>query len=187
MSLRVVDPAHSNTHWQLEDLTRRIQAQEDIEAIKQLRARYCLNVDEANWSAMGDLFAEDAVWDGGPFGRHAGRAAIQKFFDELPRALAFAVHYVMNPIIELQGEDRATGIWYLLEPCTMREGNQAVWGTGRYDEEYTKLTLPSAVVKRQLGHPWTGEWKFQRVKLTPGIWTPYAEGWVNKRSILDDK
>lgn len=185
MSLRVVDPQHSNTHWQLEELTRRIQAQEDIEAIKQLRVRYCLCVDTRDWDAMADLFVDDAIWDGGPFGRYEGRPAIREFLQSLPRMLAFSLHYVMNPIIELAGEDRATGVWYLFEPCTMVEGNEAIWGTGRYEERYVKVVLPSSVVKRQLGQPWAGEWKFQEVKLIPGVWTPFSQGWVKKRSVLE--
>ena len=185
MSLRVVDPAHSNTHWQLEELARKVQEQEDIESIKQLRVRYCLYVDTQDWAAMANLFVEDAVWDGGPFGRYEGRAKIEEFLRGLPRTLAFSLHYVMNPIVELQGEERATGVWYVLELCTMVEGNQAVWGTGRYEEQYVKEVLPSSVVKRKLGQPWKGEWKFQEVKLILGVWTPFDQGWAKKRSILE--
>ena len=52
--------------------------------------------------------------------------------------LHFAIHYVMNPIIEVDG-DRATGIWYLLEPCTFAKGKQAAQAPLRYDEEYVKV------------------------------------------------
>lgn len=151
----------------LEDLERRLRVLEDIEAIKKLKVRYCLHVDERNEDTWASLFTEDAVWDGGNFGRYEGREAIRRFFRSIPEMLAFAVHYVMNPLIEVQGE-RATGRWYLLEPCSFVEGDQAVWGAARYEEEYVKER---------------GEWKFKEVKLISWFWTPYEQGWVKKKFV----
>jgi ketosteroid isomerase-like protein len=153
----------------LEDLARQIQKQEDIEAIKQLKGRYCLRVDTHDWDGVAELFTEDAVWDGKGVGRYEGREAIRLFFHNLPQMLSFALHYVMNPIITVNG-DSATGSWYLLEPCTMVAGNQAVWGTARYEEEYVRVG---------------GTWKFKTVRLLPVFWTPFEQGWVKKRSVLE--
>ena len=153
----------------LEMLAQRIQEQEDIEAIKKLKAHYCLYVDTGQPDKVADLFVEGAVWDGGVVGRYEGREAIRTFLRNLPDMLSFALHYVMNPLIEVQG-DRATGHWYLLEPCTMVASKQAVWGTARYDEQYVKVD---------------GIWKFESVKLTPVFWCPYDQGWVKKPSVLD--
>jgi ketosteroid isomerase-like protein len=151
----------------LTDVERRLQALEDIEAIKKLKARYCLTVDQRDEEGFVSLFTEDAVWDGGRFGHYEGREAIRKFFCAIPDVLTFAVHYVMNPIIEVQG-DRATGQWYLLEPCTMVEGNQAVWGTARYEEEYVRVG---------------NEWRFKNLKLIPVFWSPFDQGWVKKQFV----
>jgi hypothetical protein len=153
----------------LGELEHRLQILEDVEAIKKLKARYCLAVDVREEEGFVSLFTEDAVWDGGRFGRYEGRAAIQNFFRSIPEILSFAVHYVMNPVIEVQGE-QATGRWYLLEPCTMVEGNRAVWGTAQYDEVYVKKG---------------GEWKFQQIKLIPVFWSPYDQGWVRRRFVQD--
>ena len=89
----------------LEDLERRLRVLEDIEAIKKLKARYCAYCDN-NYDADGiaALFTEDAVWDGGNFGRYEGREAIRTFFRGAPRIFPFAIHQVMNPIIEVEGE-----------------------------------------------------------------------------------
>ena len=74
----------------------------------------------------------------------------------------------MNPQIEVEG-DRATGRWYLLEPCTMLEGGeQAVWGAASYEEEYVKVK---------------GEWKMQNLVLTPSFWSPFDHGWVKQRFV----
>ncbi len=152
----------------LQELERRIQTLEDIEALRKLKARYCAYCD-AGYDAEGlaSLFTDDAVWDGGTFGRFDGRKAIYDFFAGISKTLPFALHYVMNPLIEVHG-DRATGRWYLLEPCTFAEGSQAVWGAARYEDRYLKVR---------------GEWKFQEVKLISSFWTPYEQGWARKQSV----
>ena len=43
------------------------------------------------------------------------------------------------------------------------EGNQAVWGSARYDEEYVKVD---------------GVWMFKHLTLTSHFWTPFDKGWV---------
>ena len=110
-----------------EALESRITLLEDIEAIKKLKANYCLHVDHANEEGWVSLFTEDAVWESDKFGRFEGREAIRGLFRNIPEMLHFAIHYVMNPIIEVNG-NRATGIWYLLEPCTFAKGKQATLG-----------------------------------------------------------
>jgi len=40
------------------------------------------------------------------------------------KAFPFAIHNVMNPMIEVSG-DAARGRWHLLQPLTMARGNQA--------------------------------------------------------------
>jgi ketosteroid isomerase-like protein len=152
----------------LEDLARRIQVLEDTEAIKKLKAKYCTYCDN-HYDADGiaSLFAEDAVWDGGNFGKHEGREAIRAFFRGASQIFPFALHQVMNPTIEVQ-EERATGSWYLLQPATLADGNRAVWLAARYEEEYVKLG---------------GEWKFKRLKGHASFLTPFDQGWAKKRFV----
>ncbi len=90
----------------LEDLERRLRVLEDIETIKKLKARYCAYCDN-NYDADGiaSLFTEDAVWDGGKFGRYEGREAIRTFFRGAPRIFPFAIHQVMNPIMAARYEE----------------------------------------------------------------------------------
>ena len=150
----------------MEDLERRIKTLEDIEEIKRLKARYCAYCDE-NYDAEGiaGLFTEDAVWDGGIRGRADGQQEIRDFFTQASQRLPFAIHMVMNPIIQVDG-DQATGMWYLFQACTYAEDNRAVWGSGRYDEKYVRVD---------------GEWKFRHLKLTSHFWTPFDEGWAKTR------
>ncbi len=152
----------------LEDLAARVQTLEDIEAIKKLKARYCEAADRRSEEAFLGCFTADATWEGGSFGSYQGRDAIQKLFRAIPDALSFAIHYVMNPQIEVDG-DRATGRWYLLEPCTMLEGGeQAVWGAAYYEETY---------VRTEDG------WKIATLDLSQQFWSPFEHGWAKQRFV----
>lgn len=151
-----------------EDLAARIQRLEDVEAIKRLKARYCLYVDTGEPDKVADLFTADAVWDGGVVGRYEGREAIRAFMRDLPKFLSFALHHVMNPLIEVDG-DQASGHWYLIEPCTLAKTDQAVWGTATYQDRYRRED---------------GAWRFAAVTLRPEFWTPYDQGWARQKSVL---
>ena len=152
-----------------EQIGARLQRLEDIENIKQLKARYCAFCDE-NYNSQGitSLFTDDGVWDGGNLGRAEGHAEIAKFFERAPSAFSFAIHNVMNPIIEVDG-DRATGHWYLLQPLTRRSrtGEEgAMWLAGRYEDEYVRIG---------------GEWKFKRLKFITRVLAAYEDGWAKGR------
>ncbi len=155
-----------------EELVRRVQTLEDIEAVKKLKARYCAYCD-AGYDADGiaSLFTADGVWDGGPFGKYEGQEAICTFFRGASKIFPFTLHYVMNPLIEVQGQS-ATGRWYLLQPATLTEGNQhqAVWLAARYEEEYVKVG---------------GEWKFKHLKVSPAFLTPFDQGWVKQQFVRE--
>ena len=101
----------------MEDLERRLRVMEDVEEIKRLKARYCAYCDDNyNATAIASLFTEDAVWDGGIRGRADGRQGIHDFFFQASQRLPFAIHMVMNPDIEVNG-DTATGSWYRSKPA----------------------------------------------------------------------
>ncbi|MBM4254455.1 MAG: nuclear transport factor 2 family protein [Deltaproteobacteria bacterium] len=156
------------------DIERRLQALEDIEAIKKLKIRYCHCADTQDYVTFPTLFTEDAVWDGKPFGYAEGPKAIEEFLRKAQSsALPFALHYVMNASVEVTGST-AVGTWYLLEPCTMTMNDgrqsQAVWGTATYENHFRKEH---------------GEWKFTRVHLKPVFWTPFDQGWVKKRFVQE--
>jgi ketosteroid isomerase-like protein len=146
------------------DLEQRLQRLEDVEEIKKLKARYCGYCD-ADYDADGiaSLFTEDGVWDGDTRGRYEGREAIRRFFKGASQRVTFAIHNVMNPIIEVKG-DMAHGSWYLFQACT--EGGEAKWVSGRYEEDYVKSQ---------------GQWLFKALKVRFAFWTPYDQGWVKKR------
>jgi ketosteroid isomerase-like protein len=155
----------------LRDLERRIRALEDIEAIKQLKYRYADACDRGyDADTLADLFTEDAIWDGGVFGRYDGQEAIRQYFQDISSDIVFAMHYMMNPIIEVDG-DAARGAWYLFQTCTFAEGNTPILGAAKYAERYQRVH---------------GTWKFRHLQLISIFWTPYEEGWVKRPFIQEE-
>jgi len=155
----------------LKELESRIGRLEAIEAIKTLKARYAAACDDNyNPEGIGKLFTEDAVWYGEEnFGTHKGREAIKAFFAEVSKDIEFAVHYFVQPIIEVSPKgDTATGRWYLWQAATMK-GGRAVWLAGLEYDKYRKID---------------GQWLQSDMRLEIFFLTPYEEGWHKTRMML---
>jgi hypothetical protein len=152
----------------LEELGRKIQFLEDLEAIKRLKHQYCAYCDnQYDADGIASLFVEDGVWDGGAFGRCVGREAIREFFRGASKTLTLAAHNVMNPIIDIAG-DRATGKWKLVQPCTQetKEGPRAMWLMANYHDDY---------IRTEAG------WKFQSLHVDILFFSPHQSGWIGSR------
>jgi len=137
---------------ELEELRSRITRLEDIEAIKQLKARYCeiCDHDDYDADAMASLFTEDGTWESSSVGNAEGREAIREMFSGFPKWITRAQHIVANPLIEVDG-DRARGVWYLISAVDQSDGTKSKWPdtAGRYHEDYVKLD---------------GEWKIRHLR-----------------------
>lgn len=145
-------------------IEERLARLEAIEEIHRLKAAYCAHCDNGYVpDALADLFTRDGVIDAGPFGRHAGRDAIRRYFDAISKTIVFAAHLVTNPVIWVEGE-RATGRWRLLVTATMlRDGKkEAVWILGDYRDDYAREE---------------GRWRFANVDLEIDFIAPYDAGW----------
>ncbi|GMU47296.1 MAG: nuclear transport factor 2 family protein [Pseudomonadales bacterium] len=131
------------------DLEQRIARLEAIEAIKQLKARYCeICDDDHNPERIASVFAPDGIWEGAGFGKAQGHEAIRELFRGFQKLISFSQHNVMNPQIQVDG-DRATGSWYFLGPFTFRKNNENKWLVLRYDDDYVRID---------------GEWKYQHLR-----------------------
>ena len=148
----------------LEALAREV---DDVQQICKLKARYCVNND-GGWPEQGpshsgpalEDFTEDAVWDGRPFlPITQGREAIRKTQME-HRKIPFVIHYVMNPIINVDG-DTASGRWHCLIPITSHEGEDR-WLLGTYHEKYVRTAQG---------------WKYTYIKFTAARVAPKEGGW----------
>ena len=95
----------------LAQLEQRVQALEDINAIRHLKAQYAASCDDHdNPDGLAALFTEDAVWESQGLGRFAGRDAIREFFRGASQLFTFAIHYSLNGQINVQG-DTARAQW----------------------------------------------------------------------------
>lgn len=124
---------------------------EDIEQIKQLKARYFRLIDTKQWQAWGELFSEDVhvVYQGPhPEIRCEGRAELVA---RVSAALAQAVtvHHGHMPEIELTSPTTATGIWAMFD--IVRSPRLNFRGYGHYEEEYVKQA---------------GTWRIKKLLLT---------------------
>jgi hypothetical protein len=109
---------------------------DDLEAIKQLKARYFRLMDTKQWDAWGDLFTENAVLQASPDPeeRFRGRDEIVAKVSHLLRD-AVTVHHGHMPEIEIHG-DTATGVWAMDDFVEMPQ--LVLHGWGHYHEEYAR-------------------------------------------------
>jgi hypothetical protein len=140
---------------------------QDIEEIKKVKAKYCYFVDNFHADELLDLFSDDATADFRPLlpEKLVGKKQIGKFYKEdLPQVLRMAVHQVMNPIIEVEG-DKARGTWYMFGVATFitAHGDVAAWSQVRYEDEFIREG---------------GKWKISLVTDKQNFLSPYEDGWV---------
>ena len=152
----------------LEDLEKRMQRAEDIEDIRRLKHQYAQLVDD-NFRAdeLAELFMENGVMDGGPFGRNEGRDAIREFFAGMGSELTFCMHFMTGSTIDVDPSgSAATGHWYLWELGTFR--GEPVWIAMTYNDTYQKVG---------------GKWLFDETKLNINFVTSYDKGWVEQQFV----
>jgi len=112
---------------------------DDIEAIKQLKARYFRTMDTKDWSGMRDVFSDDVVIDTTESGGGVVVGA-DEFMTFLAQTLAdvVTVHHGHMPEIELTSPTTATGIWPMEDMLRWPEGHE-MHGYGHYHETYEKV------------------------------------------------
>jgi uncharacterized protein (TIGR02246 family) len=112
---------------------------DDLEAIKQLKARYFRLMDTKDWDGMRQVFADDAYIDTTDAGGRVVEGA-DEFMRGLRELLAdvVTVHHGHMPEIELTSPTTATGIW-AMEDWLLWPGNSDMHGAGHYHEEYEKV------------------------------------------------
>jgi uncharacterized protein (TIGR02246 family) len=111
---------------------------DDIEAIKQLKARYFRTLDTKDWAAYRQVFTDDVVMDTSESGGETITGA-DAFLEYLGQALADAttVHQGHMPEITLTSDTTASGIW-ALHDIVIWPGGMRLDGFGHYHETYVK-------------------------------------------------
>jgi uncharacterized protein (TIGR02246 family) len=116
---------------------------DDIEAIKQLKARYFRTMDTKDWAAMREVFAPDVhvdvTADAGPDAVYDG---VDAFMAMLQTTLqdVVTVHHGHTPEIAITSPTTATGTWAMEDHLRWPEGSpiNELHGYGHYHETYVK-------------------------------------------------
>ena len=149
-----------------------------IEEIKQLKAAYFWTVDRKDWSALAELFTDDAVFDMTAevsLQRGADAAAESETVVVGGRAIAafvasavgepITVHHGHMPVIEITGPSTATGRWTMFDDVDF--GDRRMRAYGWYDEEYERVGERWRISRLDL-HRWRADWTPIPVTLRPG-------------------
>jgi hypothetical protein len=124
-----------------------------IEAIKQLKARYCRYLDTKDWAAWRALFTDDFVSDTSEAGGKliVGADDFVAFTRKgIGRPAQATAHQVHAPEIELTSATTARGVWALQDVVRFGPGVTLV-GYGHYHETYENVA---------------GQWLIKSSKLT---------------------
>lgn len=111
---------------------------DDMEAIKQLKARYFRTMDTKDWETMRQVFTDDVLMDTTDSGGDivAGADHFLAFLREALDAVV-TVHHGHTPEIELTSASSATGIWAMEDMLRWPDGRE-LHGYGHYHETYEK-------------------------------------------------
>ncbi|MFN0044287.1 MAG: nuclear transport factor 2 family protein [Alphaproteobacteria bacterium] len=149
----------------INDVLKRLQRLEDLEAIRDLIARYADAVDRHGDPALlKPCFTQDAVWRCKGIGDWKGREAVLKGLRyngvvQLP----WALHYMTQPVVKLAANGKsAKAHYYLWEVCKFRlkagdEPDSMMIG-GWYDSAFRKDA---------------GVWRFSKTVLTLKLASPH--------------
>jgi len=146
-------------------LEDRITRLEDIEAIRQLKARYCEVCDDNhNTDEIVKLFTPDCIWEAEGIDRAEGHDQLVTLFTGFQQSISFSQHMVQNPVIKIDG-NTATARWYFFGMFTYRKDGQKRWQAARYHEQYEKQD---------------GDWRISHLKVVaPVMSARYEKGWRN--------
>jgi hypothetical protein len=113
----------------------------EVEALKQLKARYCRLLDAKDWTAWRQIFTDDFVSDTSKAGGKVIEGA-DEFVAFTRRNLAkpsqVTAHQVHSPELELTSPTTARGIWALEDVVRLAPGFN-LRGYGHYHETYEKI------------------------------------------------
>jgi hypothetical protein len=109
----------------------------DVEAIKQLKARYFRTLDTKDWAAMRQVFTDDLVMDTSASPGGTVVAGADEFMVFLLGVIGdvVTVHHGHNPEIELTSATTARGMWAMEDMLRWPDGRQ-MHGYGHYHETY---------------------------------------------------
>ena len=148
-----------------ETIAESIRKIHDIEAIKQLKALYCICVANEDWDTFFTLFTEDLEFTTPSNGMVY--TPLSEFYKMHKASLqdpkVWGVVRCFTPIIWITGPDTATGNWAMEDVHIYPNTDPHVGhhGYGHYHEDYVRTA---------------DGWKFKRIKVTYNRMDPLEGG-----------
>lgn len=118
----------------IESQLRRI---EDRQEISDIVAAYGRHVDDRNWDAVEQLYAEESVFDT-VGGRITGRRAIRDYYEQRTSQFGPTYHYPHSHEVFLDSEVNAHGI--VCAHAELAIAGETVWIALRYHDVYVRTT-----------------------------------------------
>lgn len=111
---------------------------QNIELIKQLKARYFRALDNKDWALMKTCLSADCVarYDGGKYSFNGRDQIVQFFSSYMSNPKLVFMHHGHHPEITLLDSTHAQGIWYLQDLVINLENNTTLRGAGFYHDQY---------------------------------------------------
>jgi ketosteroid isomerase-like protein len=110
---------------------------EDELAIRALVARYADAVCRRDPDAWAATWAQDCRWDLGGGRVTNGRAQTLELWRTATAKYDWVGQVVTTGLVDIEGEDRARGSWYLIEFNNRAQGDGTLH-LGHYDDEYVR-------------------------------------------------
>ena len=125
---------------ELAALAKRLQALEDLEAIKRLKYKYWRCLDTKAWDELRTCFTDDAHASyGGGAKELFGAEAIMAFLTESMGSTGMLTsHRCTQPEIDLVGPGEATGRWALEDVVIHQDFGVTIHGASFYADRYVK-------------------------------------------------
>lgn len=122
-------------------IEERIQRLEDIEAIKQLKARYLHACDKKDLQSIERCFPDsEVIIDYGAIGRFEHRSQLIEVFTTMAvNTQVIDAHHGQNPQISIESQSIASAIWDLYFFQVNPENQQLTQLTGTYHDKYQKV------------------------------------------------
>lgn len=154
---------------QRDTLEERVQRLEDVEAITRLMSEYgrCVD-DDYDLDSMAELLTEDLVWESNEFGSYTSREDYLAGQKKIAEGVAWGFHHMVPVSIELEDDNVAHGIFYLLMLATFAddEGDHPMVISARYENEFRKMD---------------DGWRCSRMKVGFHQVSRITKGWVRER------
>ena len=130
-------------------LEERIQRLEDIEAIKQLKAKYLHDCDTKDIEGIRECFsANEVMIDYGAIGSFTNRESFLEVFQAMAcNEHTIDMHHGQNPQIDWVNTEKASASWDLYFYQVNTETQNLTQLAGSYSDEYEKINDQWVIVR----------------------------------------